>query len=417
MTATSQNAAGRAVPANPAGSDLQAAVVVRRRSFVLDAAIDAAPGEVVALMGPNGSGKSTMLGVLAGLTIPDGGRVTLGGRVLTGPGVLVPPERRRVGLMGQDPLLFPHLTALENIAFGPRSQGVPRAQARAAAEEWLGRVGLSAMGPRKPHQLSGGQRQRIALARALAAHPQLLLLDEPLGALDISTAPEIRQVLRTHLRATGTTTVLVTHDVLDTAVLADRMVVLAAGSVVDEGPALELFASPRSEFTAALAGLNLIPGTVESVTEEGTVTVSAGGVQLTGIADAAIAAAVGGLSPGAADPSSTGVGAGLSTGAIAGPAMRPTAGQLAVGDAVAVVFPPSAVAVFRSAPGRGSPRNVWTAVVQAIEPGPTAVRLRTGTALAVSADVTPAAVAELGIAGGEQVWLAVKATEVRVYRR
>ena len=238
--------------------------MVRRRSFVLDAAISAAPGEVVALMGPNGSGKSTLLSVLAGLTIPDSGTVTLGGRVLTGPGVLVAPERRRVGLMGQDPLLFPHLTALENIAFGPRSQGVPRAEARTSAEAWLEQVGLSAMGNRKPHQLSGGQRQRVALARALAAHPELLLLDEPLGALDISTAPEIRQVLRTHLRATGTTTVLVTHDVLDTAVLADRMVVLASGSVVDEGPALELFASPRSEFTAALAGLNLVPAVVDA---------------------------------------------------------------------------------------------------------------------------------------------------------
>jgi molybdate transport system ATP-binding protein len=387
--------AGRPIPAGlptPAGlsapavgpsvgpSSLEAAFVVARRTFVLEAAISAEPGEVVALMGPNGSGKSTLLNVLAGLTIPDRGTVTLGGRLLTGPGVLVPTERRRVGLMGQDPLLFPHLTALENIAFGPRSQGTSRAQARELAVTWLDRIGLSAMAQRKPAQLSGGQRQRVALARALAARPRLLLLDEPLGALDIGTAPEIRQVLRTHLRATETTTVLVTHDILDSAVLADRMVVLAAGQVVDSGPTLELFASPRSEFAAALAGLNLVPAVVETAggaNSGGLVSVTVAGVALTGVAD----------------------------------------GPLAGGDRVAAVFAPSAVSVFRTPPEHGSPRNLWPAVVRAMEPGPATVRLRTGDALSVAADVTPAAVAELGIAGGEDVWLAVKATEVRVYRR
>jgi molybdate transport system ATP-binding protein len=376
-------AASSAAPmsADAVGSALHAAVVLRRRSFVLDAVISAAPGEVVALMGPNGSGKSTMLSVLAGLAIPDEGTVTLGGRLLTGDGVFVPAERRRVGLMGQDPLLFPHLTALDNIAFGPRSQGMSRAPAKALAGDWLEQLGLSSLGHHKPHQLSGGQRQRIALARALAARPRLLLLDEPLGALDISTAPEIRQVLRTHLRATGTTTVLVTHDVLDTAVLADRMVVLAAGSVVDAGPALELFASPRSEFSAALAGLNLIAGSVEDRVGAGEVVhVNAAGLPLTGVAD----------------------------------------GSLSAGDHVAVVFAPSSVAVFRSLPEQGSPRNRWPSVIVGMEPGASLVRLRTGDGIAepqVAVDVTPAAVAELALGHGERVWLAVKATEVRVYRR
>jgi molybdate transport system ATP-binding protein len=263
---------------------------------------------------------------------------------------------------------------------------VPRAQARIAADDWLERVGLGGMGGRKPHQLSGGQRQRIALARALAARPELLLLDEPLGALDISTAPEIRQVLRTHLRASGTTTVLVTHDVLDTAVLADRMVVLAAGSVVDEGPALDLFASPRSEFAAALAGLNLVPGVATASCVDGEV------ISVTALGP-----------PGAAGP-------GLTLSGVAD-------GSLAAGDPVAVTFAPTAVSVFRERPGLGSPRNRWPATVLAMEPGPASVRLRTGSAVPVAADITPAAVAELGIAGGEQVWLAVKATEVRVYRR
>jgi molybdate transport system ATP-binding protein len=213
--------------------------------------------------------------------------------------------------------------------------------------------------------------------------------------LDVSTAPEIRQVLRTHLRATGTTTVLVTHDVLDTAVLADRAVVLAAGSVVDEGPALELFASPRSEFSAALAGLNLVPGTVDAaagpgalttITVAGTAPAGATGMTLTGVAD----------------------------------------GRLAAGDAVAAVFAPSAVSVFLTRPEQGSPRNTWPAFLQAMEPSPATIRLRTVSHAAdgppaggslVAADVTPAAVAELGLAGGERVWLAVKASEVRIYHR
>jgi molybdate transport system ATP-binding protein len=370
--------AAASAPTSGAGFALDAAVTLRRRSFVLDAAISAEPGQVVVLMGPNGSGKSTLLSVLAGLAVPDSGTVRLGDRLLTGPGVFIPTERRRVGLMGQDPLLFPHLTALENIAFGPRSQGVPRAKARELAGSWLERIGLSSTAQRKPGQLSGGQRQRVALARALAARPRLLLLDEPLGALDISTAPEIRQVLRTHLRATGTTTVLVTHDILDAAVLADRMVVLAAGQVVDSGPALQVFASPRSEFAAALAGLNLVPATVDAPAGSGDlVTVTAAGIALTGVAD----------------------------------------GPLVGGDPAAAVFAPSAVSVFRAPIEHGSPRNHWSAVVRAMEPGPATVRLRTGDAVSIAADVTPAAVAELGIAGGEQVWLAVKATEVRVYRR
>jgi molybdate transport system ATP-binding protein len=388
---------------------LDARVTVRRGAFTLDAAITAEPGEVLAVLGPNGAGKSTLLAALAGLVAPDAGTIRVGGRLLTGDGVLVPPERRRVGLMGQDPLLFPHLSALENIAFGPRSQGVPRARARAAAQEWLGRLGLAEFAARRPAELSGGQRQRVALARALAAGPELLLLDEPLAALDAQTTPEVRQVLRTYLRAAGTTTVLVTHDVLDAATLANRVVVLAHGRVTDSGATAGILAAPRSEFAAALAGLNLLTGVVDRTVRAGVaVTVTAGGTSISGLA---------------AEP-------------------------VSAGDAVAVVFPPSAVAVYLD-PVAGSPRNAWPATVTALQPGPSAIRLTavlevaaSGSVVAgsadpvtarpdpgiaaagdaadapsVSADLTPASVAELGLHPGSRVFLTVKATELRVHRR
>lgn len=363
---------------------LVADVRVERGTFTLQVAIDVRPGQIVAVLGPNGAGKSTLLAALAGLLVPTDGTITLGGRTLTGPGVLVPPERRRVGLMGQDPLLFPHLSAVDNIAFGPRSQGSGRAAASAAARDWLRRLDLAAFATQRPAALSGGQRQRVALARALAAGPELLLLDEPLGALDAQTAPEIRHVLRTHLRATTTTTVLVTHDVLDAATLADRVVVLDHGSVIDSGETATVLAQPRSEFSAAIAGLNLLAAAAdESVAADRPATAGRSGIGVSGIA---------------AEP-------------------------LAAGDPVAVVFPPSAVAVYLEHTAAGSPRNTWAATVVALEPGPASIRIRArldGAAAdpptVVAADVTPASVAQLGLRPGTRVFLSVKATEVRLHR-
>lgn len=360
----------------------QTALSLQRSQFTIRVAIQAEQGESIAVLGPNGSGKSSVLAMLAGLQPPDEGTVLLGTRTLTSVGVgrpvLVPPEARRIGLMGQDPLLFPHLSALENVAFGLRSQGQPKATARLAAQDWLERVGLSAFGSRRPGQLSGGQRQRVALARALAAEPELLLLDEPLGALDAATVPEIRQVLRTHLKETGTTTLMVTHDVVDVAVLADRVLLLERGEVVDDGPTRTVLTAPRSAFGAALAGLNLVAGTIVDNAVAGTVvTVRTGtGLLLAGIADT----------------------------------------PLVAGGPAAAVFRPAAVSVYRSAPG-GSPRNHWNATVATVEPGTAAVRLRTGGEPAVAADVTPAAVAELGLSPGMSVVLSVKATEVVIHQR
>jgi molybdate transport system ATP-binding protein len=405
--------AARAAAASSAGERRQPAgaldvdVLLRRANFTLDVTLRAEPGDVVAVLGPNGAGKSTLLGIVAGLLCPHEGRVVLGGRTLTGDGILIPAEQRRVGLMGQNPLLFPHLTAVENVAFGPRAQGATRATARADAREWLARLGLTEFADRKPARLSGGQRQRVALARALAARPELLLLDEPLGALDAQTAPEIRHVLRTHLRAASLTTLLVTHDVLDAATLADRVVVLVDGAVVDSGPTTRVLAAPRSSFAAALAGLNMITGMTRSAAQPGTVVAVAGG------------AAPGGS-------------------AVSGVAAEP----IGAGDGAIALFPPAAVAVYLEPAGAGSPRNTWPATVVALERGTSAIRVRarrlrggtvdTSPGLAsgdgtwgggqdgestIAADLTPAAVAELGLKPGMLVYLSIKANEVRVHAR
>lgn len=365
---------------------VRARLVVPRPAFEVVADLTLERGEIVALLGPNGCGKSTTLQALAGLLVPRELELEVAGRTIAGPGHFLPPERRRIGLMGQDPLLFPHLSALENVAFGPRAAGVRAPVARAGAREWLGRLGLAAMVDRRPADLSGGQRQRVALARALAAEPDLLLLDEPLAAADIGTAGEIRQVLGHHLREVGQTTVLVTHEILDAAMLADRVLVMDAGRVVDSGPTQRMLTEPGSQFGAALAGLNLLLGTTSG---DGRL-LGDDGVQAFGIAEDA----------------------------------------LRDGVAAAAAFPPAAVSVSAVARARdpaisdgsapaSSVQNHWTAAVVAIEPGAGAVRIRTrlGSGTMIAADVTPAAVAAVPIVVGMSVTLGVKATQVRLFAR
>jgi molybdate transport system ATP-binding protein len=192
----------------------------------VECAFDVGDGETVALSGPNGAGKSTVLGMVAGTVPVSSGSVHVGDREVTG----LPPHRRRVTLLAQDPLLFPHLSALDNVAFGPRARGSSRDAANATALRWLESVGLAALAHRKPRQLSGGQAQRVAVARALAIEPDVVLLDEPLRALDADVAPAIRELLRSVLA--DVTTILVSHDPADVAMLADRTIQIAAGRVV-----------------------------------------------------------------------------------------------------------------------------------------------------------------------------------------
>lgn len=256
-----------AVPGSPARADegdrdaaaLRAHVVVRRRDFEVDVFLEVAAGETVALMGRSGAGKSTVLGALAGLTPLDGGEIVFDGRVLDHPPrVRTAPMHRGIVLLGQDARLFPHLTARENVAFGPRAAAVSASVARTSADEWLARVGLPGAGDRRPTQLSGGEQQRVAVARALAAAPRVVLLDEPLVALDAVTASEIRAMLRERLD--GVTTIAVTHDAVDAAALADRLLIVERGRVTQGGPVREVLAAPATEVAAKIAGLERVVG-------------------------------------------------------------------------------------------------------------------------------------------------------------
>jgi molybdate transport system ATP-binding protein len=340
---------------------LDAHLVVRRGEFTLDIELTAEAGEVVALLGPNGAGKTTALRALAGLAGLDDGHVTLAGTSLG----RTPPEKRRIGVVFQDYLLFPHLSALDNVAFGPRCRRVPRRLAREQAREWLTRVGLAEHVRKKPRELSGGQAQRVALARALAAEPRLLLLDEPLAALDARTRLDTRAQLRGHLASFEGATVLVTHDPLDALMLADRLVIVEDGRVVQTGDAATITAQPRTDYVARLVGLNLYRGRADGAT-----------VALTD--DFALVTAT------------------------------PQEGD------VFVAFPPSAVALYPSRPD-GSPRNTWPAEVTMVSRHGDALRIELAGPIAVAADVTPAAAVQLDLAPGREVWASLKASEVTAY--
>lgn len=344
---------------------------VHARSF--DVELSVAAGETVAVMGPNGAGKSTLLDVIAGLLKPDSGRAVLAGRTVFrldgGTRHWEPPHRRGTVLLAQEPLLFPHLSVLENAAFGPRSAGVPAAQARKAAFDWLNAVDLGELASRKPGELSGGQAQRAAVARALAAEPDLLLLDEPLAALDITAAPLLRRLLKKVLA--DRRAVIVTHDVLDALMLADRVVILDAGRIVEEGPVQDVLGQPRSRFAAGLSGVNFVSG---SLTAHGIR--SGDGLELYGHQNPASAVPAG-------------------------------------ADGVAV-FPPSAVSVFVE-PAHGSPRNSFTVEVAHLEPHGDQIRVRAAGKHQLAADVTPQAAAELALVPGMTVHFVIKAGAVQVY--
>ncbi|MCE1180650.1 MAG: ATP-binding cassette domain-containing protein [Micrococcales bacterium] len=335
----------------------------------VDVSFTVGPGETVALLGPNGAGKSTVLAVAAGLLRPDRADVVLDGRPLTVAGegrrrVQVPPHDRQVALLAQQPLLFPHLTVRDNVEFAPRSRGASRAEAAAVARHWLDEVSAGELADRRPSQISGGQAQRVAIARALAADPRLLLLDEPMAALDVAVTPALRQTLRRVLA--DRSAVLVTHDALDALLLADTVVVIEDGRMAEQGPTAEVLSRPRSAFAAQIAGLNILTGTWRT----GSLTVGDRAVH--GMVDGA----------------------------------RPTEG-----GAATAVFSPSAVSVYREPPS-GSPRNLLPARITEIEPQGDRIRVRAG---ALSADVTPQAVAELDLTPGTEVTLSVKATEVTIY--
>ncbi|WP_329113377.1 ABC transporter permease [Streptomyces sp. NBC_01465] len=325
--------------------------------------LDADPGTTIAVVGENGAGKTTLLRALLGLTPRAHAALRLGTTDVTA----LPPHRRGVAWVPQEGALFPHLTALANTAYGLRAQGTGRAEARREALQWLERLGVGHLGHRKPGQLSGGQAQRVALARALAARPRLLLLDEPLAALDQTTRAHVRHTLRTHLAGFGGVCLIVTHDPVEAVSLADRVLVLDEGRTLQYAPPAEVSRHPRSPWVARMLGRNAWTG---SAAADGTLELADGGRLVV------------------ADP-------------------------LDEGATALAVIAPEAVSVHRDKPG-GSPRNVWPGTVREITAAGSRLRIviTSDQAPDLVAEITAAAAAELGLADGADVWTSVKATEV-----
>lgn len=347
------------------GLGLQADIVLSRGTgFTVDVSLAIPPGVTVALLGPNGAGKSTVVDVVAGVLPIDRGRVTLGDRVLddSEAGVFVQPEQRRIGTVFQGAALFPHMTVVQNVAFGPRSRGMPRREATDIASEWLARVGLEGVEELEPGELSGGQAQRVALARALVTEPDALLLDEPLSAIDVSSRAGLRRVLSEHLGAFAGPRLLITHDPSEAFLLADEIHVIEDGAVTQRGTADDIRLHPRTSYAADLAGVNLFVGDADR------------GVVV-----------VGGHPLHTADSGVTG--------------------------AALVTIHPRAVAVHRDPPA-GSPRNVWRTTVDLVERLGDRARVRVAAPLPMTAEVTAGSADALGLEAGTDVWLSIKATEV-----
>ena len=374
--------------------------------FTLTFRASFAAGSVVAVLGPNGAGKTTLLRTIAGLQGVDAGSVVISGRTVDDGDSFTGPGQREVGVVFQDYALFPHLSVLENVAFGPRSRGEGARPSRVLAQGALDRFGIGDLADRKPARISGGQAQRVALARALVTQPAVLLLDEPLAALDIETRETVRAELDLALADFPGCTVLVTHDPLDALLLADRIIVLEDGHIVQDAAPAELARRPLTPYVAALMGVTLLRGTAM----EGRLDVDGGGVlfiadaHLTGRALAVVRPeAVTLLRGTAADGVLT-----VDDGGILHLADHDIHGR-----ALAVVRP-EAVTVHRHRP-EGSARNCWQGTVSSLQPARERVRLLIDGEPSMIATVTPAAVAELGLTRGTHVWLSLKAVDVDVY--
>lgn len=361
-----------------AGRDQAAAVSMlceisaSRGGFRLHAAFEAEPGEVVAVVGPNGSGKTTLLRVLAGLTRLQHGRIVVNGVSFadTATGLDLPPHRRAIAMVAQQPRLFPHLRVIDNVAFGPRALGSPKREARRHAREVLAALGADDLSTRHPASLSGGEAQRVAMARALAVAPDLLLLDEPASGLDLRGRQALRAAVLKRARADRAVTTMVTHDAGEAAG-ADRVVVLEAGEMVQSDFPDRVRSHPRSAFAAQLMGVNALDGTIER-------DAFASGPLRLSVAGAAREAGAPGRD---------------------GPAR--------------VLIRPSSIGVHGERPG-GSPRNVLDGTVHDIESTPGRVRLTVHCPAPLLADITYDALSELGLAVGSHVWLSIKATDITV---
>ena len=345
---------------------LDGSIEVGGFTVTIDLAVER--GETVALVGPNGAGKSTVLRAIAGLAALHRGRLELDAAPWDDPaaGVLLRPQDRSVGLVFQQYRLFDHLDARENVAFGLRARGSDRASAHRAADAMLAHLGVAAIAGQRPGSLSGGQAQRIALARALVIEPSVLLLDEPLAALDVSARGVVRRDLAAAIGAVDAHRILVTHDPVDAHTLADRVVVLERGAVTQTGVVSDLAAAPRSTYVADLMGTNLVRGSLRA----GVLTDAVGSELFVGAHEAA-------------------------------------------DGAVIATIRPSAVALHRRRP-EGSPRNVWSTTVDGVDVADGRVRVRLGAPFTFVVEVTAAGFDALGVGPGDPVWASVKASEIVV---
>lgn len=347
---------------------LSASIELQLGTLDLRADLDMKAGELVALLGPNGSGKTTLLRCLAGLAPIDSGRIAIDDAIVDDPAadIFVEPENRSIGFVYQNYLLFDHMTVLENVAYGLRARKMAKTEAREIARQWIDRVGLSDYVTQRPNSLSGGQAQRVALARALATNPRLLLLDEPLAALDAGTRAAMRRDLFRHLETFDGMRLLVTHDPIDAYALADRVAILDGGRIVQTGTLAEVSAHPRSRYVADLVGVNLVAGTITD-----------------------------------------------------GVLRNDTGGQVVVaaelsGSAFALIRPNS-ISLNSEPPTGTSARNVWHGIIGDVDRLGDRVRLSIAGILPLTAEITVGAFEALDLRPGEEIFASVKATEIEVY--
>jgi molybdate transport system ATP-binding protein len=353
---------------------LELEIRMRLGAFTLDAALAVPAGVVMAVVGESGAGKTTLLRLVAGLADPDEGRIAIHGRVLFdgASGTSRPPFERPIGYVAQDYALFPHLSVRDNVAFGLRALGRPAAEVRERVDRALEGVGLAALASRRPRRISGGEQQRVALARALILDPEVLLLDEPLAALDPATRREIRGELRRALKERSCPTLLVTHDPADALSFGDRIAVIERGRITQQGSRDEFLRDPRSRYAAEFLGVNVLEG--EIVSRQG------------GIAELSV------------------------------DGMRIAVVDSGADSRARVILHPREIVISIAAPA-GSARNVLRGPVTELlaeGAGGEQVRVRLGTRPALTAEITRRSAEALGLSPGLEVYASFKASAMSV---